>query len=241
MADLPAPQPFRRFSESDTDAILRRAAELASGAEDTPVQRGLTVEEMEALVSEAGLDPELVRRAAREMTLRQSQKVSPWAGAPRRILLERVIPGELSEEVWESMVGEIQQTFGGLGYASTVGRTRTWTVAPTGPRAGSRVLSVTATSQPGQTILRVDESLSQLAGQLFGGLMGGLGGGLTGVWMGIGMGIFHSPAAAVALVLTGLGGAYGLARTLFIRSFTKRSQELQELLDRLAAAGPAEG
>jgi hypothetical protein len=238
MDNPPVPQPARRFSETDTDAILRRTAELASGAEDTPVQRGLTVEEMEALVGEAGLDPELVRRAAREVTLRLSQEFSPWTGAPGRILLERVIPGELSEEVWESMVGEIQRSFGALGYASRVGRTRTWTVPPTGGHG--RVLSVTATTQQGQTILRVDESLSSLVGQLFGGLIGGLGGGLVGVWMGIGMGIFHSPAVAGALVITGVAGSYVLARALFRRAFTRRSRELGDLLDRLAAAGPAE-
>jgi hypothetical protein len=241
MDNPPVSQPARRFSETDTDAILRRTAELASGAEDTPVQRGLTMEEMEALVGEAGLDPELVRRAAREVTLRQSQEFSPWTGAPRRILLERMIPGELSEEVWESMVGEVQRKFGSLGYASRVGRTRTWTVPPTGHRGHGRVLSVTATAQQGQTILRVDESLSNLVGQLFGGLIGGLGGGLVGVWTGIGMGVFHSPAVAVALAITGVAGAYALARALFRRAFTRRSRELGDLLDRLAAAGPAGG
>jgi hypothetical protein len=238
MANPPLPQPPRRFSETDTDAILRRAAELASGA-DTPVQRGLTIEEMEALANEAGLDPELVRRAAREVGVRKAQDVSPWVGSPRRILLERVIPGELAEEVWESMVGEIQRTFGGVGYASQIGRTRTWTVAPTGPRAHTRVLSVTATSHQGQTIVRVDESLSQLAGQVIGGLTGGLGGGLSGVWIGIGMGVFHSPVVAGVLLLTGIGGAYSLGRALFARSFVRRTRELNELLDRLVAAGPA--
>ena len=238
MSDLPAPLPSRRFNETDTDAILRRAAELASGAAETPTQRGLTLEEMEALVREAGLDPELVRRAARDVNLKQAQAASPWAGAPRRILVEREIDGELTEEVWESMVGEIQRTFG-VGFASRVGRTRNWTASNTGQRGPStRLVSVTATVQHGKTLIRVDEALSQLAGAMFGGIMGGVGGGTSGLWMGIGMGVLHSPVAAVALVLAGVSGSYALARTLFVRAFRSRSVELNELIGRLAEARP---
>src|SRR5262245_41960654 len=117
MADPTPPQlPARRFNESDTDAILRRAAELASGnTGETPAQRGLTIEEMEALVTEAGLDPELVRKAARDVTIKRAQEATPWVGAPRRILLERELEGEITEEIWESMVGELQRTMGGVG------------------------------------------------------------------------------------------------------------------------------
>lgn len=238
MPDLPA----RRFNESDTDAILRRAAELASGAEETPTQRGLTIEEMEALAGEAGLDPALVQRAAREVGFKQAQSASPWAGAPRRILVERQLEVELTEEVWESMVVEIQRTFGGAGFASQVGRTRTWTVSQTGGRGhSSRVVSVTVTAQQGKTMIRVDESLTQLAGAIFGGVVGGVGGGTTGLWVGIGMGMLHSPVAAVALVLAGVAGAYGLARALFVRAFRKRSEELNELVQRLAEARPVDG
>jgi len=242
MSDLPAPLPSRRFNESDTDAILRRAAELASGAEETPTQRGLTIEEMEALAGEAGLDPALVQRAAREVGFKQAQSASPWVGAPRRILIERQIDRELTEEVWESMVGEIQQTFGGAGFASRVGRTRTWTVSQTGARGHStRVVSVTATAQQGKTVIRVDETLTQVAGALFGGIVGGVGGGTTGIWVGIGMGVLHSPMAAVALALAGVAGSYALARALFVRAFRKRSEELNELVHRLAEARPLEG
>lgn len=241
MSDTPAPLPSRRFNETDTDAILRRAAELASGAEGTPAQRGLTLEEMEALVGEAGLDPELIRRAARDVTLKQVEAATPWAGAPRRILIEREIDGEVTEELWESMVGEIQRTLGGIGFASRVGRTRSWTVAQTGQRGPtSRSVSVTVSSHKGKSVIRVDETLSQLAGALFGGIVGGGGGGSTGIWIGIGMGVLHSPVAAAALVAGALMGFYSLARALFRRTFRKRSEELNELVARLAEARPIE-
>lgn len=235
MADLPA----RRFNESDTDAILRRAAELSTGGEESPAGRGLTIEEMEALASDAGLDPELVRRAAREVSVRRAQAASPWAGAPRRIVIEQEIDRELTEELWESMVGEIRQTIGDIGLVSQVGRTRTWAMVPAAPRGPTiRMVSLTATRHGGKTTIRLDEQLNQLAGALFGGIVGGFGGGSTGISIGIGMGAFHSPALAVGLVLTNLIASYGLARRLFIRAYRKRSDELAELAVRLAEARP---
>ncbi len=238
MADLPA----RRFNETDTDAILRRTAELATGSEEELARRGLTIHEMEALAREAGLDPELVRQAARDVSTRHAQASAPWAGAPRRIVLEEEFEGELTEEVWESMVGEIQRTLGGMGFASRVGRTRSWIVSQTGARGpASRALSVTATPQRGKTIVRIEENLSQLAGALFGGVVGGFGGGTVGLWTGVGMGVLHSPAAAVALVIASLIGSYTAARHFFVRTYRKRSEELSDLLTRLGTARPLDG
>jgi hypothetical protein len=238
MTDLPA----RRFNETDTDAILRRAAELSTGGEESPAGRGLTIEEMEALARDAGLDPELVRRAAREVGVRQAQAVSPWAGAPRRIVIEQEISRELTEELWESMVGEVRRTIGEIGMVSQVGRTRTWTMVLAAPRGPTtRMVSLTATSHGGKTTIRIEEQLNQLAGALFGGIVGGYGGGSTGIWLGIGLGALHSPAVAVGLLLANLIGSYSLARRLFIRAYRKRSDELAELAVRLAEARPLDG
>jgi len=240
--DLPAPLPARRYNETDTDAILRRAAELSAGSEERSAKRGLTIEEMEALAGEAGLDPELVRRAAREVAIKRTQRAAPLAGAPTRILLEKEIPGEISEEVWESMVGEMQGLFGAVGFASRVGRTRSWSLAPTSVRGPqSRLVSLSATTQQGKTVLRMDESLSQLAGALFGGIVGGGGGGTTGIWMGIGMGVLHSPIAALSMVVLSVLSTYTLARTLFARTYRKRADELNDLLNRVAEARPLDG
>jgi hypothetical protein len=240
--DQPAPLPARRYNETDTDAILRRAAELAAGSEEKSAQRGLTIEEMESLAGEAGLDPELVRRAAREVAIKRTQRAAPFAGAPNRVLLEREIPGEISEEVWESMVGEVQGLFGAVGFASRVGRTRSWSLAPTSVRGPqSRLVTLSATTHQGKTVLRLDESLSQLAGALFGGIMGGGGGGTIGIWMGIGMGVLHSPAAAVSMVLLSVLGSYTVARKLFVRAYRKRVEELNDLLNRVVEARPLDG
>jgi hypothetical protein len=233
------PGPIRRFSEEQTDAILRRAAELqATGAQTSAADRGLTIPEMERLARGAGLDPALVRRAADEVGT-SGRTASRALGAPVRLVLERVIEGELEEAAWEAMVGEIQQTIGSPGYPSRVGRTRTWSVTTPTSQQGIRVVSITATMQHGQTVIRADESLHHLVGALFGGIGGGLGGGGMGVGFGVGLGVFQSLPAALAIVVACLGGSYVLARTLFVRSARRRAAELSGLLDRLVAlAGP---
>ncbi len=236
------PVPLRRFSEADTDAILRRTAELASGGEAVSQSRGLTVDEMEALAREAGLSPELVRRAAREVSLRSSLQPSPWTGGPRRVGLERVIPGELSEAAWEAIVGEVQRSLGMPGFVSKVGRNRTWSaLSQTGNAGTQRHVTVTATVHDGNTVLRVDEPLNKLAAALFGGLVGGLGGGGTGIWFGIGMGVFHSPLAAILSTLAAVSGSYALGRVLFKKAAARRVAELDDLLERLSTAATEQG
>jgi hypothetical protein len=236
------PLPARRFTETDTDAILRRTAELASGTDPAAASRGLTLDEMETLAREAGLSPELVRRAAREVSIRENLQRSPWTGGPRRLALERVVPGELTEEGWEAIVGEAQRTLGAPGFASRVGRIHTWSAqSQTGNGGTARLVTITATSHDGSTTIRVDEPLTKLAGALFGGCVGGLGGGGMGVWIGIGMGVLHSPVAAVGIALSAVSGSYLLARKLYARAAARRLAGLDELLDRLVAASAPGG
>jgi uncharacterized membrane protein YhiD involved in acid resistance len=75
---------------------------------------------------------------------------------------------------------------------------------------------------------------------MFAGIVGGAGGGTTGIWMGIGMGVLHSPAAAAGMVITSLSVCYLVARGLYRRSFRKRSEEMNDLIARLAEARPIE-
>ena len=98
-----------------------------------------------------------------------------------------------------------------------------------------RQLFITFRPGAGQTVIRFEENLKQVAGAYFGGFMGGLGGGTVGVWMGIGMGLLHSVPATIALGATAIGSSYALARGLLRRQFRTRSTELEGLADRLVA------
>lgn len=155
-------------------------------------------------------------------------------GASPTILLERTVPGELSARGLEAIVVEIQRGVGVLGHPSLVGSTLTWrSETPNNTRA----LQIVVASREGETYIRVEEQLNQLAGALFGGLIGGVGGGVGfGVGMGVGFGALGSVLFAVAFPIGVIATSYIAARTAFSTVATRRREALRDLLERLSAA-----
>src|SRR5215213_11680812 len=227
-----SPHPSRRFNEKEVAQIIKRASELQQ--EESPIESstGMSLVELEQVAREAGLDPSLVRRAATDLDTRVSDKrPSAFIGAPTALMLERTIDGEVSADEYEALVLEIQRELGGVGSASTFGRSLQWTMRGVDRRrVSSRIVQVTVTPRNGRTTIRIEEPLGQLAGGLFGGLMGGLGGGTSGIMMGIGMGVFHSAAIAVGLIGGFVTGSYVLARTIFGRMSRGRGERMQQLM-----------
>jgi hypothetical protein len=233
----PTPLPSRRFNEKEVAHIIKRASELQQDEAPAESSAGMSLAELEQVAREAGLDPALVRRAATDLDTRVSdQRPSGFIGAPTSLRLERTIDGEVSPEEYESIVLEIQRELGGVGSASTFGRSLQWTMNSVDRRrVSTRTVQVTVTPRNGRTTIRIEEPLGQLAGGLFGGLMGGIGGGLSGVSMGIGMGVFHSAFVATGLIGGLVAGSYLLARTIYGRMFTSRGVRLQALMSRVAS------
>jgi hypothetical protein len=230
------PPPSRQFNEKEVAQIIKRASELQQ--EEAPIETsaGMSLVELEQVAREAGLDPALVRRAATDLDTRVSdRRPSAFLGAPTSLMLERTIDGEVSADEYEALVLEIQRELGGVGSASTFGRSLQWTMRGVDRRrVASRIVQVTVTPRNGRTTIRIEEPLGQLAGGLFGGLMGGLGGGTSGIAMGIGMGVFHSAPVAVGLIGGMIASSYVLARTVFGRMVRGRGERLQLLMARLA-------
>ncbi|MBP9200170.1 MAG: hypothetical protein KBF47_09195, partial [Gemmatimonadales bacterium] len=190
---------------------------------------------LQRIAGEVGIAPAHVERAAREVALRgTAPKVHPFLGSPTRILLERVARREFSEGDAAQLVDLIRQAIGNMGQVSRLGRDLSWQTVAYGGTPG-RQLFITFRPGAGQTVIRFEENLKQVAGAYFGGYMGGLGGGTVGVWMGIGMGLLHSVPATIALGATAIGSSYALARGLLRRQFRLRSTELEGLADRLVA------
>jgi hypothetical protein len=228
--------PSRRFNEKEVAQIIKRASELQQ--EESPVESsaGMSLVELEQVAREAGLDPALVRRAATDLDTSVSDKrPSAFVGAPTALMLERTIDGEVPADEYEALVLEIQRELGGVGSASTFGRSLQWTMRGVDRRrVSSRIVQVTVTPRNGRTTIRIEEPLGQLAGGLFGGLMGGLGGGTSGIAFGIGMGVFNSAPVAVGIIGAMISGSYLLARTVFGRMVRGRGEGLQRLMSRLA-------
>jgi len=222
----------RRYSESEVGLILRRATEMQRAQPSAPDPAGLTLSELEDIASEAGIDPELLRRAANELhVLRPPSLGSRLAGAPMAIEIERIIQGELPRDRLEELVPTIQAATAGQGTASAVGRTLTWSSRTESNTSAQQVL---VTVREGQTLIRIEESFGGLAGGLFGGIMGGVGG---GVGLGLGgalAGVLGSVAVGIALPVTVLAGSYALARSIFSAQVRRRKAAAHALVERLA-------
>lgn len=227
-------EPHRHYSEQEVEDILRRASGLERRKQLERPQ--LTLQEIEAVAKEAGLDPQLVRRAASELEEQRKAALSTrLAGAPLRRTFERVIDGELTAAAHERLAAEILEAVRGLSPMATqlnaIGRTLSWSGWTQG---GS--IALTVTPRDGQTVIRVDVNSSQLAGGLYGGIIGGVGGGLgTNVaWML--PRLLHLPVAAgIAGALGVVLGAYGLARWLYTWRAGAVHDAMEKLADQLEA------
>ncbi|MDX2010664.1 MAG: hypothetical protein SFW67_10755 [Myxococcaceae bacterium] len=240
MSERTRPPPTH-FTEGEVAELLRRAAALEQKRKlERPT---LSLDEVEAIAKEAGLDPALVRRAAHELQHEPRQTLSTrLAGAPVTRTLERVVDGEVTAEDHEALAAAIREALGSTGLptqVATLGRSLTLTtVGPGG------LVELHVSPREGTTIIRLTLNASQLAGGLFGGLIGGIGGGLGSnvawlvpTWLskGLGLGLPESVLAGVVGFLGVTGAAFGLARWLFTRRVGAAQARLEQLADTLEA------
>ena len=237
MSNLPTKE--RKFSDEEVALIIKRAAELQQ-TEQVEQEPGTTMSlaEVEQIAIEAGIDPRLIRRAAQGLERPQEvNRPSAFAGAPTRLVFERVVDGEIHVEDFEVLIAEIRRSMGENGIPSVIGKSLAWSSGFSGSRRRSvgRQVDIGVVSRGGITTIRIEEELSNLAGGLFGGIMGGGGGGAGGIAVGIGMNLFQSLPAGLGLWAAAIAASYALARTLFSRTSSKREDELRTLIDKLEA------
>lgn len=226
----------RRYTDQEVALIIKRAAELQEAdPADATRPSGMSLAELEQVAREAGLDPTLVRRAAREFDTRAPEvSTSKFLGGPSTIRLERTVEGEAPLTSYELLVEEIRRSLDDPGFAGTVGRTLTWTSTMSGRRGfRDRRVAVTVTARDGCTTIRVEESMQRFAHGVFGlslGVTGGYGGMAS---MGVGVGVLHSALAALSMWGGIVSGGYLLARTLYGAGLRARTRQLETLMARL--------
>lgn len=223
----------RRYSDKEVALILRRATELQRAEPTAPNPSGLTLHELEEIAVEAGIDPGMLRRAARDVESSPPSTLGQQlAGAPTMIQLERIVPGEYPADKMDELVPVIQAATAGQGHASSVGKTLTWSSRTDNNTSAQQVL---VSANNGETMIRIEERYSGLIGGLFGGIMGGVGG---GIGMGVGGalgGALQSVALGLAFPLTFIAGSYWLARKIFAVQVAKRQRRAEALMDELVA------
>ena len=222
-----------RYSDRQVASIVARAVELDAA----PTQSGaLSLGGIQQIAADVGIPPEHVERAARELARPASRVPEPhwFTGSANRIVVERMVDGEVNEAEYPTVVDEIRITVGTQGQSSTLGRALAWRTVFNQTQAGSRAVSVSISPGGGRTRILIDESLTPLAGGLFGGFMGGFGGGGGAMLFGLSMATLHNPLVGLILLGSAVGGSFLGARGIFRRSSTKRRRELEQLADRLA-------
>lgn len=234
------PIPSRRYSDEEVQRLLSRAADLESQGGNLPARvDGPTLGDIESIASEAGINPALIRQAARELDSPSGvvPSVPPpsggFLGAPTVFELERVVPGEAPQATLERLVPPLQRASDGVGQPSLLGKTLNWISQDS---SKTRTLQVTVGVGRGETRLIIEERYGNLAGSLFGGIMGGGGTGLgLGVGLGVGLGALGSAAFALLFPIGVMTGAWALSRGIYRHTVHGRMRKLNKLMDELVA------
>jgi hypothetical protein len=230
----------RRYSDSEVEEIVRRAADEQVAH---PTDEGMSLRTVEQIAADVGISPERVERAARKLAVREP--VAPptesgagafWLGSPTTIEWEHIVDGEVPESVYDEIVDEVQATLSAEGQVDTLGRSLTWRT--TKPALGKRrAVQVRVTSRGGQTRIHIQEGLAELAWTTF-PTVWGLGAGGVAVLF-----AFGESTGALGLGLGSLlsagwaGGMYALSRTIFRSMARRKRTDLKELSDRIAQIG----
>jgi hypothetical protein len=125
----------RRYSDEETAAIFKAAAELQQAVSRAPAggalaqvsNEGMTLEQLQEIGREVGIPPELVARAAQRVDLHGRATVRRFLGLPigvgRTVSLQRT----LTDEEWQRLVVDLRETFEARGRLRDEGAFRQWT------------------------------------------------------------------------------------------------------------------
>ena len=125
------------FNEEEIQQLLARAAELQAASTDESSPPGLTLQEVEEAAESAGLNPNHVRQAAREMAEPKTTHASTDVN-DTHLFVERWIDRSMTDNAWQAVMGELRHRKGvpqGWSLSSpfewstteTIGNTREWT------------------------------------------------------------------------------------------------------------------
>jgi len=117
---------MRTYSEREVSAIIERAVERQRAADDGTSEAGLTLDEIERIGRDAGIDPAHLRAAAAEVDTAGRTLGRQTSHTRTQVVAERWIEGPLSLEGWEDAVAHLRASFGapiGAAFGSTAGDT----------------------------------------------------------------------------------------------------------------------
>lgn len=139
--------PVRRFSETEIQEVFARAA--SAQQRDQQLDLGLTIDELQAVGAEAGLDPAHVAAAARAVASGEPDEGrETLVGIPTGVRRSATLDTPPSDFLWESIVADLQETFSAQGKVERIGASRIWrngnlrvTLSPSGNSSRLRMQS----------------------------------------------------------------------------------------------------
>jgi hypothetical protein len=154
--------PDRVFTEEEVKEIVRRASEQqAEDAERREARRhGLTLDDLERLGAEVGLDPVYLRRAADEVKTGRRAVTETETQTDTHVIVERRIDRPFTPEAWEDTVALLRNQFPGESRVEQVGHAQEWLY--TNPM-GTGTTRVSATDRDGQTRLILSQQVGSVS------------------------------------------------------------------------------
>jgi hypothetical protein len=223
-----------RFSDTELEQILDRASKETRSLPVNIRSGEFTIDEIESIASEAGLDVERVRAAAIQVAMDRSRG---RFGDTGRIDLRRNVTGAVAAADFGQLAEAISDAAGVLGAPSSTLGSLQWEE----PRGADR-LQVTVTPGESSTSIRVRTDASAIKGLCYVASLGGALalGGITGAILepssaAVGVGIMATAATAGAA--TGWAAWRARARRLRMRA-TSVLVHVTERAAELAAARP---
>jgi hypothetical protein len=218
----------RRYTDEEFALILRRAASIgrreptARGSRD-----GLTLDELQAIAREVGLDPDVVAKAARSLPMAREGRWARLFGGPGYFEMEFEVDRAITQEDTVPIAAAVRRALRVQGTSQWSGGGMEWT--STGAPTQVSVDMVPRNSVTQVTILadRGGTGVLTVMGSVLVGL--GLGGVLSGV--------FHPAGLLESVgVFAGAGaGALATARALWSSTTRRTRARLARLVDTLSA------
>lgn len=217
--------------------MIRRAAELELAP---PGRRGeaegLTLADIEKIAAEAGLSPDSVRHAARELEGGSGASVAGRIFGGGAVHRSRTIAREVDDSALGELLAELPDLAGipGSGSVSSRGlvfRSDGGYESNTGTRFRLEIRR-----SGGSLAASVQRSFAGAVSGVYSGIVGGLGiGAGVGVGVGIGVGELHSALFATLVPIAFLGLSFLLSRGvlgLISRNASRKNERLLDAIDR---------
>lgn len=115
----------RIYSEEEIGRVLKRAADM-QGKKPRSSSYGLSLDEIQELASDSGIDPDLVIAAAMELKADQEALKKTLWGGPLSTTLIRSVDGPISDDTWEEMLAILRRKYKETGETERRGSTRQW-------------------------------------------------------------------------------------------------------------------